>query len=231
MTDDLHTYAGLYALDAIDGALLQEFEQHVAACAACQQEVREFRATADRMATTVAFLPPPSLRTSVLSAIGDVRQEAPTVVVRPLRRSPKWLAPLAIAAALVLAFGIVRTATTRSNTLTAASVINAKDVREVVLTAPGGVQTKAYVSVSKDRVVVTADGMEPAKDGKSYQLWLIGSSGPPEPAGFMEPSAGGKHVAVLLNGKLSGHQKVAITVEPAGGNPQPTSTPIVIGDI
>jgi anti-sigma factor RsiW len=214
MTEDLHTYAGLYALDAIDGEVLTEFEDHLSICTSCQHEVREFRATAGRLGSSMAVAPPPALRDSVLAAIGNVRQEAPAIVT-PIRRRPAWFAPFAVAAALVLAFGVLRTVTNRPTTITAESVINAPDARSFALTAPGGVTTMAFVSAKLNRVAVTADGMEPAPAGSNYELWLIGPNGK-DSAGIMDPPPGGKHAAVLLNGKLDGHQKLAITLEPSG---------------
>jgi anti-sigma-K factor RskA len=214
MTDDLHTYAGLYALDAIDGEVLTEFEQHLSMCSSCQQEVREFRATASRLGSSMAVAPPPALRDSVLTAIGNIRQDAPPIVL-PIRRRPAWFAPFAVAAALVLAFGVLRIVNNRPKTITAASVINAPDVRAISLTAPAGIKTTAYVSAKLNRVAFASDGMEPAGAGTSYELWLIGPDGK-ESAGIMDPPPGGKHAEVLLNGKLTGHQKMAVTLEPSG---------------
>ncbi len=227
MNEDPHTYAGLYALDALDGAILTEFETHLALCDECQREVTEFRSTAGRLGSLEAVRPPAALRTSVLAAIGDVRQEAPSVVT-PLRQRPRWFTPLAVAAALVFALGIMRTVSSQSSPTTAASVVNAADSQQVALSAPDGVRTVAYLSKSKNRIAVSADGMQPAPADKSYQLWLIGPNGP-ESAGLMEATAG-KHLDVLLTGKASGHQTVAITLEPKGGGTQPTGPILVKGD-
>lgn len=227
MTEDPHTYAGLYALNALDGTMLTVFEGHLTSCEDCQREIAEFRATAGRLGALEIEQPPATLRASVLASISDVRQEAPSVVT-PLRRRPRWFTPLAVAAALVLALGIMRTVGDRSSQITAASIVNASDTQEVPLSAPDGVRTVAYLSKSKNRIALSADGMQPAPAGKSYQLWLIGPKGP-ESAGLMEPTAG-KHVAVLLSGTASGHQTVAITLEPKGGVVQPTGPVLVKGD-
>jgi anti-sigma-K factor RskA len=228
MTEDLHTYAGLYALDAIDGQVLTEFEQHLSTCTSCRQEVREFRATAGRLGSSMAVAPPPALRDSVLTAIGNVRQDAPPIF-RPIRRRPAWFAPLAVAAALVLAFGVLRIVSNHPDVITAQTVINAGDARAIALNSPDGVQTKAYVSAKLDRVALTADGMTPAPAGKSYQLWLIGPNGA-ESAGIMDPPPGAP-AAVLLKGKLSGHQKMSITLEPAGGLPKASGPTLVEGSL
>ena len=230
MTEDLHTYAGLYALDAIDGEVLTEFQHHLSSCTSCQQEVQEFRATAGRLGTSVAVAPPPALRASVLDAITNVRQDAPSNVVQ-LRKRPAWFAPFAVAAAFVLAFGVVRNVTNRPTTITAASVITASDVRVIDLKAPDGITTKAYVSPSKNRVVISSDKMPKADAGKAYQLWLITADGVADPAGFMDPPADGSAYSVVVKGNLSGHNKIAVTLEPAGGVPKATGPTLVEGTL
>jgi anti-sigma-K factor RskA len=58
---------------------------------------------------------------------------------------------------------------------------------------------------------------------KTYQLWLMGPSAP-RSVGTMTPF-GGKLPPVIA-GDLGDANQVGITVEPAGGSPQPTSLPI-----
>lgn len=79
MNEDLHTLSGAYALHALprrEGAL---FEEHLARCEACEDEVRGLRETAARLALAVAEPPPVTLRPRVLAAIQHVRQAPPLV--------------------------------------------------------------------------------------------------------------------------------------------------------
>ncbi|GGL01219.1 anti-sigma-K factor RskA [Curtobacterium luteum] len=91
----------------------------------------------------------------------------------------------------------------------------------------GGTATVVW---SKDigKSAVILDGVQAAPKGKTYELWYIASKasgGAIKPAGLMEQSSDGVHSAVLT-GDLQDGVTVGITVEPAGGSEQPTTTPI-----
>lgn len=72
-----HEYAGAYVLDAMDPRERRAFEAHLAECAACQRDVREFRETLSGLKELVGQPPPPTLRASVLAAIQNVPQLPP----------------------------------------------------------------------------------------------------------------------------------------------------------
>jgi len=65
---DLHGLTGAYALDALTGLELDQFEHHLHRCPPCENEVRGFRETSTRLAMAVAVSPPPGLRERVLTA-------------------------------------------------------------------------------------------------------------------------------------------------------------------
>jgi anti-sigma factor RsiW len=76
--NEIHDAAAAYALDALDPAEQDEFEQHLAGCADCRAEVAELReVAADLVLTDAAPPPPPALRASVLESIVGVEQLAP----------------------------------------------------------------------------------------------------------------------------------------------------------
>lgn len=130
---EIHGATGAYSLNALDPAELDEFEAHLASCAACRREVVEFRETATDLTLMATAVPPPSLRASVLAAIGGVRVLPPEIpepnaeptpqpsaepahsdraVERPdelaLRRQRRLtrLLSLAVAAVMVVALGL-----------------------------------------------------------------------------------------------------------------------------
>jgi anti-sigma factor RsiW len=72
-----HEDAGAYVLDAMDPRERRAFEAHLAECAACQRDVREFRETLSGLKELVGQPPPPTLRASVLAAIQNVAQLPP----------------------------------------------------------------------------------------------------------------------------------------------------------
>ena len=70
----MHEDAAAYALTALDGAELAEFEAHLATCEVCQREVAEFSETAAALSLLTQATPPPSLRSNVLTVIQSVPQ-------------------------------------------------------------------------------------------------------------------------------------------------------------
>ncbi len=91
----------------------------------------------------------------------------------------------------------------------------------------GGTATVVWSNeVGKSAVIL--DGVDAAPKGKTYELWYIDSKsagGAITAAGLMDQYADGVHSAVLT-GKVRDGVTVGITVEPAGGSKQPTTTPI-----
>lgn len=71
-------------------------------------------------------------------------------------------------------------------------------------------------------------------DKRVLQLWLISKkSGKPMPATTFWPDASGKFSAMVENppDSMSDTQALAITEEPIGGSPQPTSAPMWVGGV
>jgi hypothetical protein len=81
---EIHGAVGSYVTNALDGPELSEFEAHLAVCETCRREVLEFSETAAQLSLLAETPPPPALRSSILSAIAEVRPLPPeeTVEVR-----------------------------------------------------------------------------------------------------------------------------------------------------
>ena len=75
--------------------------------------------------------------------------------------------------------------------------------------------------------VVVTDGVAAPPTGSVYQLWLISASGAATPAGFLPAPTNGTSAAVL-SGDARTAGTVGMTVEPAGGSPQPTTKPVLV---
>src|ERR1700750_560612 len=102
MATDPHADVASYALDALDPDEEREFEEHLASCEACREELASLReATAALAHGAVGPAPPPELQGRILA---DAADERPNVVSLPQRRS--WTAPLAAAAAVAAAVAI-----------------------------------------------------------------------------------------------------------------------------
>lgn len=238
---DLHGLTGVYALDALTGLELGQFEHHLRQCPPCENEVRGFRETSTRLALAVAASPPPGLRERVLTAASVTRQLPPEVRQAPparlrLARSP-WLPRLAaaVAAAAVaaaVALGVVQSSTqhrldqAQAENRSVAAVLSAPDARLAVRRTVGGGTATVVASPSRHALIISTSGLPALRGGKVYELWFV--SGPTaRRAGLLPAPAAGRTAPLLASGLAAG-DAVALTVEPAGGTSHPTTKPILI---
>jgi anti-sigma-K factor RskA len=243
VTEDMHTLAGAYALDALTELERAGFARHVDDCPACAAEVAELTETAARLGAATPMSPPPGLRQAVLTRITRVRQVRDTPPTRAARgdAAQRWRArSLIAAAAAVVALagvGVVwtveeqRVGDARSQYSAAQAeqqridaILGAGDVSVHTATTAGGGRITVAVSASQNDGVVVLANMPAPPSGKAYQLWLIHGSAPTN-AGVM--AAGARSGTTLLTG-VDGADQLGVTVEPTGGSQTPT-LPTVAG--
>lgn len=231
MTSDIHALSGAYAVDALDDAERAEFEKHLATCASCRAEVDGLREAAGMLAELTAVAPPPALRDAVLADIRTVRPLAPRTRTEAPARRRRWLAGVA-AAAVVAALGAGTAVwhpwqhqSAPTATALADRVIHAPDAQRVDAKVAGGGSVSVYRSVTLDRAVVVTHRLPAAPAGRTYELWLQDTHGAMHPAGLL---AGGPDARVTLRGDAGTASGAGLTVEPAGGSPQPTTTPVAL---
>jgi hypothetical protein len=238
---DLHLLTGAYALDALDKDECARFERHLARCPSCLEEVRGLRETAGRLAMATAIQPPPAMRERVLTAARQTRQLPPArgtspalgafqitrrlTLTRPLVVSAVT-AVTAMAAAIVVLLVIQFTTVhqlhaAQASNQAVAAVLSAPDARiQTGGTSVGGTVT-AVISTSHREAVITTAGLPSLTDSRVYQLWVISKTGA-RSAGLLPATT----APVLASGFITGDQ-LGITIEPAGGTQQPTTTPII----
>ncbi|KIF06913.1 anti-sigma-K factor RskA [Streptomyces sp. RSD-27] len=239
---DAHTLAAAYALGALDDDERQAFRAHLQACEACRQEAAEFEATAARLAAAASQPPPASAKAQVMAAIDGVRQLPPRVAA-PASTAPtsagivrRRAVPLALAAAVAAAAlgGVAvwqvkngqdlkaqaRQAQQQLDTLSA--VLAAPDARTAHGRAANGALTTVVSSQRQNKAVFTAANLPAPGVGKTYQLWLD-HDGTMRPAGLIDRDG-----TVILTGNPTGAGAVGLTLEPAGGSPQPTTAPLLL---
>jgi anti-sigma-K factor RskA len=234
---DLHILTGAYALDALESAERDRFEHHLQRCQPCWHEVRGLHETATRLALAVAQPPPPELRERVLATAARTRQHPPVPDQRPLPRPRSaWVPRLAglaaaVAVAVAVTLGITQSATqgrldrVRAQERAIEAVLTAPDARIVSHRASVGGTATVVFSEASHKMIFTTSGLPPLPGNKVYELWLI-APGSNRPAGLLPAPSGGHTAPVLATGLAAGDQ-AGVTVEPAGGSPQPTTTPIV----
>lgn len=219
--EELRSLVPAYVLGAVSEDELREVRDHIVSCDECLAEADGYAEAAASLALAAPVEAPPAgfADRVVESATGGVPQRAPA-----RRRAPWWvrLGAAAGAAALVAVGALWVDA---RNDLAAqrelvASLLRADD--GVRLRGGGAV---AVVVPAEDGAVFVVDGLDAAPDGRDYQLWFL-DGGEPASAGVFDVSG---DVAVVETGRsLDGVEGAAVTVEPDGGSPQPTTDPIVV---
>lgn len=226
MSDDLHTLSGAYALNAVEPDEAREFERHLSGCQACREEVRELRETAAAMGAAEAGPPPAGLRARVLAAAARQPQLPPVVTHVDAARRRRRLVGLVAAAAAVLAViaGVVTTQVQHGQQLSqpVAAVFHAPDSQSVQVTTSNGGTLTVAVSQRMHEMAVDTHRLPSLGSTQVYQLWEI-DGGHAQSAGLVGDPAAGQ--AMPLPPRSS---QVAITIEPAGGSPKPTTKPIVV---
>ncbi|MFD3698867.1 anti-sigma factor [Streptomyces sp. NPDC058646] len=239
---DVHVLAAAYALNALEPAEREEFAAHLTGCDACRQEVADFEATAGRLAAAAAQNPPAPMKQRTMEAVDHVRQLPPRV---PAAGSPlafrgmlrRRALPVALAASLAAAASFAGLAVRQNQEnrqleqrarqseqrLDAVStVLAAPDARTVHGRASNGALTTVVASGRQNKAVFTAAGLPAPAPGKTYQLWLD-HDGTMRPAGFIRQDG-----TVLIAGDTADAGAVGLTLEPAGGSPQPTTAPLLL---
>nr|WP_237528317.1 MULTISPECIES: anti-sigma factor [unclassified Streptomyces] len=249
----MHTLTGAYAADALDDAERARFEEHLALCPSCDQEVRELTATVARLALASAVAPRAALKDEVLRRVATVRQDVPDP--RRGTETPPGPAPhrgrgvhrWALAACLAAVVGLGGTAVwqhqraedardqarqvqeqTREQAQELAAVLAAPDARTRTGGLTDGARGTVVASRSLDKAVFIADGMAPPPKGKVYQLWFD-DGGSMRSAGLMDPDRSA--ATVLMRGGIGKATGMGITVEPAGGSDEPTSSPVALMEL
>src|ERR1019366_2152961 len=240
---DPHTLAGAYAMDAVTPADRASFEQHLAGCEPCRQEIRGLRAAATRLAGAVAVQPPLAMRDAALLAVARTRQLPPVIRADAapwpagLAASRRWLPRLALGAAGVLAavatvLGVAmngaqhRLGEAQLHARAIATVLNAADATMLTAKVTTGGTATVVMSHQDRSLVFTAAGLQSLPAAESYELWLMGPAGD-RPGGVL-PRARPQTVGPMVVSGLTAGDRVGLTVEPAAGSARPTSSPILM---
>ena len=81
-------------------------------------------------------------------------------------------------------------------------------------------------------LVLSAEMMPKMADDRTLQLWVVPRQGPPISVGIFRPNTQGQVLMVMPPAQAMNMAKaLAISEEPAGGSPQPTSTPAWVGPV
>ena len=240
---EVHTLAGAYVVNALSDVERRQFEQHLADCADCTEEVASLREVVAVFAGAVAEPPPEHLRAQVLAKTAVTRRLPPVVAGGDKPRKwpvSRWLTP--VAAALLVAATVAgvlfgyRTSTTNADLNRQVEVLRETQGNYAALTdllaqpdakllrkpIPGGVATVVYSPSTHTAAMLGAE-MPLAPDQHAYQGWLVRGD-QPKSVGL---SKGGKDGGAMLARDVLTGDQIAVTVEPESGSSRPTTPPVV----
>jgi anti-sigma-K factor RskA len=225
-----------YAIGSLDADELHRVEEHLLSCWICRDESRAFQAVADELSFAVPVAEPSSdLKNRLMQRVQSTRSKDRESVPKPVPKHPFWdrLLPAWGLASLFLILG-----------LAASSFILWQRINNLEFaTTPGGMLAVplsgmdaaphatgfVLISVDGDSGALVVDGLPPLGETQQYQLWLIREGQRTSGAIFStdERSYGGTRIRAPRS--LLDYSAVDITIEPAGGSPQPTGEQVLAG--
>ncbi|MFQ6397975.1 anti-sigma factor domain-containing protein [Nocardia sp. KC 131] len=234
---DLLALAYPYALDAITDNERQRIEHQREM--ADRVTATEFDLTVAGVHETLAALtvvdsvrPPAALEDRLMRALAgtvtaiDGHRSPPAHVLR--RQSISRLHWLAAAVAVVIAIAVGTVAITSRHidspggeSITAHMIEQQPDMRTRTTRMATGGLLEVSSSASLSAAAVTFREVPDPVIGRSYQIWLVPIGGTPHSAAVLDAPPGQPLVT-----RFEAVETLAVTIEPAGGSPQPTSTPI-----
>ncbi len=225
--EEVEELAGAYALEALPAETLREVQEHLESCSQ-HPEIAGLRGVASSLAEAAPEMePPPGLKTRLMDT---VRNEAAARAATPAREAPVgWLRRTMMPrllpyAAVALAVAVV--ALLAWNVYLQTSDDGVQGGASVFTLADGGTAQGRILYIPEEEVaVVTVEGLEPLTAEQTYQVWAI-SGDTSTGIGLFNTSEGGE-ASAAIDVDLADAEVVAITIEPAGGSPQPTTEPIL----
>ena len=228
----------IYALGALDGQELKDFEAHLASgCAVCEAYIRETRESLLLLHRAITpFEPSAAMKTRVFDQIADGKRVVPITEAK-LRKSRIWLRMSGTIAAGIV--GVVITAAyyhyryePRHSVYSAViDLLRDPNTRDVALygagPTPAALGRFLWNKSGEGHLFVT--NLPAAPEGKMYAVWTIAQESSPRYVASIRTDAkglGGVHINAAPSDKPI--QTFAVTLEPVGTTAAPTGPMVLV---
>ena len=228
-----------YALGSLEADEARRVEEHLSSCLICRNESGALQAVAEHLSLSAPLAEPPSdLKERLMQRVHAARPKRPERehAPQPVRARPVWqrLLPVWGVASLCFILLLAGSSLVLWQRLNHLEFMTAAGMRAVPLSPPdaeSGATGFVLISADGDNGALVVDGLPPLGDDQEYQLWLIRDGNRTSGAIFStdEKSYGGTRIRAPLS--LLEYSAVGITIEPAGGSPQPTGKQVLRGSL
>ena len=225
-----------YALGSLDADEASHVKAHLLSCWICRNESNAFQTVAGQLSLAApAASPSPDLKDRLLQRVQTARPQQPVLALAARRSWLERLLPVWGLASLGLIIALAAFNLSLWQRLNQLEFVTAPGgMRAIPLSATDEVSgATGFVLVAADgrNGALVVDGLPPLDADRQYQLWLIRDGQRTSGAVFStdEESYGGMRIKVA--GSLLEYSAVGITIEPAGGSPQPTGVKVLGGSL
>lgn len=222
--EEVKALIGAYVLGAVPPEEVPSIRAHMLTCDECMAEADQFSGAVDSLSLSVEpVAPPPGFTQNVLERV--TQERAGATAAAPARPGWRPFVVLSYAAVVVLAavlggLALEARQDAEANRRVATALLGAS--AGIELEGEGGVVAK--VVPGETGAVFVATGLKDLPSDRTYQLWFM-RDGPSVSAGTFDVSDG---VAVLRTSRSpQAFDGAAVTIEPSGGSPQPTTEPVL----
>lgn len=244
--DELESSVAAWVLGAVEADEVDTLRTHIEACPTCRETALRLGRTASALALDVEEITPPArLRERILTAAaattpGPLHSASPRTRAKERRRMPRpWVLgrpgrgvfpAFAVAATVVLALLVGFVA---GDVISRGEPAPTPVVRSTLAGHESLAGARATVIDLKNEGVALVDfnGLPQLDSGRVYEIWLITSTGRPDPAGVFVPDSNGSKF-VLVSRSLAGYTQMAVTSEEGpAGTLAPTQQPQLYGNL
>ena len=227
-----------YAIGSLDSEEAHRVEEHLLSCWICRNESNAFQAVVGQLSFSAPVaVPSADLRERLMqrihAALPKEQEHAPQK--SPARSFWERLLPAWGLASLFLIVALAGSSVVLWQRVSHLEFMTAPGgMRAVPLTAPDESSSATgfvLISPDGDAGALAVDGLPPLGESQQYQVWLTRDGQRTSGAVFStdEHSYGGTRIRVP--GSLLDYSSVGITIEPAGGSPQPTGRQVLRGTL
>jgi anti-sigma-K factor RskA len=246
--DTLQALAAAYALGGLAPGEAREFEATLARSPEARAALAAYREVVALLPYAAGGpAPASSLRDKVIARATGQRSPRAVPIVRRAGRAVRFALAASVLLAVYLGTQLVRLAGDRDrlaadiaelrtqmagqDSLLAQVFAPGVELYRLTGGAAGAPEVQLYWNRADQVALLHARHLPPLTAGRTYQLWLIPEGGAPVPSALFVPGSDGVvtvarvSVPALTTGRYAAF---AVTEEPAGGSPAPTSTPSLV---